>query len=112
MKNDSKIRNFLTTFFNFWLFFSFFFNGRQLLYLFITCPFFREHFIALFAQSKFIWFYILVKFKKHLTFSRFLFVHLVLNVVSILPQPLIVFGDFSSGSQFLEEALLDVSHFD
>ena len=67
----------------------------------MTCQLFLEHFAALFAQSNFTWLFFLVKFKKHLTFnfSRFFLFNLVLKVFSILPQPLIAFREFSSGSQ-------------
>ena len=44
----------------------------------------------------------LVKFKNHLNFSRFYLFNLVLNVASILPQPLIGFGEFSIESQLLK----------
>ena len=65
----------------------------------MTCPFFREHFIALGAQSNFISLYF---FLKNLKNTLLFLVFYLFNFVSILPQPLIAYGEFSSGSQLLK----------
>ena len=76
----------------------------------MTCTLFREHFIALFAQSNCICFFF-VKLKKHLTFSRFFFVQFGFKCGFYSSSTFdSIWGVFYWNSVVV--ALLDGSHFD